>query len=589
MLLSVSSRAQLDPPRAPAVHRRIPHPELQVGATLGWTGAFGDVDDPIQGGLDDLVVSSIHYNFRDTATGQVWADLGAAYVFAGSQLPAHGFFPRLLPAPEYQVGMSFGQLDVEIGDVRGTAAAPMTGLVLVGAVLNHGEVADCPAGQVDHLGSVEMFDLTVSGSALRLLPPFEGGSCPPDARGFGEAIGVGDVDGDGTSDLVVGAPTSDGGYGRVYVFFGHAAFLSNPYLDWVGFKAPTDPQDPLLKPETFGVSLGLADLDGDGKSEIIVGAPGKARGGSDGHAYIYDGSVVSDPGSLAHYAVHDHTTAIPAQVLAPPPQLLPDTDFLAMGWQVFEVGDLAGTRYGLSDGRPEIAVHTEAGRWQDPAQMLGHVNRAGSLLVYVAWDAGDTIDDPLLHPFVKPDPIILYTPLVTHTFDEGGVLVQHIVHLPQDSARFGRAAAPVEWTAESGATFRGLLVGEPDADVYDFNDPEYPGTSPVEDAGRVFLFEAPLDQGQHHLIHALGELVLLEPSDGPDGSTVPPLAGMSEADMTPQPSAAFGSWISTGRYNPFAAGQQVMIAARNRLLIDAQMVPYAGAGQVYTYYAPSEP
>lgn len=93
---------------------------------------------------------------------------------------------------------------------------------------------------------------------------------PPDALDFGTAVAGGDVNGDGIGDLIVSAPTAtaDGraNIGRVFVYFGRATLGRNPDL------IITNP-DITEQDQGFGQSLAVADLDGDMRSDLIIGAP----------------------------------------------------------------------------------------------------------------------------------------------------------------------------------------------------------------------------------------------------------------------------------------------------------------------------
>jgi hypothetical protein len=78
-------------------------------------------------------------------------------------------------------------LDVAIGDLRGTGAAPQANLVCFGATLNAGDVPGCPPASPRLLGSVEIYDLTQTlvGQPLSLQPPLDGGQCHTQQMGFG--------------------------------------------------------------------------------------------------------------------------------------------------------------------------------------------------------------------------------------------------------------------------------------------------------------------------------------------------------------------------------------------------------------------
>jgi hypothetical protein len=91
---------------------------------------------------------------------------------------------------------------------------------------------------------------------------------------------VGDVNGDDTSDVIVGAPASLGiGPGRSYIYFGGASMDTVP--DVVLNGSITD--------STFGNDVSSAgDVDGDSISDVLVGAPSAGRG------YLYLGGVSMD-------------------------------------------------------------------------------------------------------------------------------------------------------------------------------------------------------------------------------------------------------------------------------------------------------
>ncbi|MCP4641637.1 MAG: hypothetical protein GY851_14435 [bacterium] len=98
-------------------------------------------------------------------------------------------------------------------------------------------------------------------------------------EGFGAAIAVGDHNGDGFPDLLVGAPgtlNSNLNYGVVWYYQGTGTKLGNnqPPTGLAREIVGSSFTGGLDKPDYFGLGLALGDWDGDLDDEIFVGAPG---------------------------------------------------------------------------------------------------------------------------------------------------------------------------------------------------------------------------------------------------------------------------------------------------------------------------
>jgi hypothetical protein len=105
--------------------------------------------------------------------------------------------------------------------------------------------------------------------------------------GFAVA-GAGDVDGDGLDDVLIGAHYAGSSVeGKVYLIYGHA--FPSSVITLSGEADVT--LSGVISSDWAGEQLAAGDVDGDGRSDLLISAPG-ADGGSINAGVVY---VVTDP------------------------------------------------------------------------------------------------------------------------------------------------------------------------------------------------------------------------------------------------------------------------------------------------------
>ncbi|MDH3786111.1 MAG: VCBS repeat-containing protein, partial [Acidobacteriota bacterium] len=244
--------------------------ESPLGMTLGddrfgaSVAAAGDIDGD---GFGDLIIGAPGYGQPESAEG-------AAALFLGSAV-----LPATTPAWLFegdQIDAAVGTSVAWAGDINGDGFAD----VVVGAPGYN----DLPVGE----GTAFAFYGGAGG--LASTPDWSFDSNQPDAGLGGSVASAGDVNGDGFSDVIVGAEGFDAATvdsGRSFVFHGSAAGLSvGP--DW--FRSPFQPQGSLGGLRSGRSVASAGDINGDGYADVIVGIPFGNANDSDGAVEAFYGS-----------------------------------------------------------------------------------------------------------------------------------------------------------------------------------------------------------------------------------------------------------------------------------------------------------
>ncbi len=184
---------------------------------------------------------------------------------------------ELVPGGRLQPRLAPNGSAIELHAAQGASALRYAGLHAFDAT-----GAACPARLTLESGRIEIrVDDAGATYPLTVDPVVSGGgSFDFGLAGteYGESVATaGDLNGDGRSDLVVGAPA---GAGRVFVYFG-------------GPSGPVTPAGLVITGTSTGGRFGASvspggDLNGDGYDDLLVGAPDWGAGGN-GAAFVFFG------------------------------------------------------------------------------------------------------------------------------------------------------------------------------------------------------------------------------------------------------------------------------------------------------------
>jgi hypothetical protein len=270
---------------------------------------------------------------------------GFVRIYSGGALTAPPALPIAIAtismgsAPAGFNGMGFGSALANVGDVDGDGVNDLA----IGA---HLATATLPG--TTGPGQVFVYSGASLAVAPTLLYTLTG---PVTGANFGASVaGIGDIDGDGAGDLVVGAPQDPGSAGN----YGDGSIQVYSGATGMSFAVKFEGTPGAFQHVGFSVA-GPGDIDLDGFGDILVGAPNVSNPGfpgqQDGQIYVLSGKQAAQGNVGILLSLNGYAGLYPGSGVNADSHL---------GYSVSAAGDLD------SDGVPDLLAGAPGDHFIDP-------------------------------------------------------------------------------------------------------------------------------------------------------------------------------------------------------------------------------
>ncbi|HVH18610.1 MAG TPA: PEP-CTERM sorting domain-containing protein [Myxococcota bacterium] len=291
--MSVSSASDLDGDGDDEIFSGAPDFDgpggVDAGAAFAWFGT------PVLGTAPDGTPANSNYSF-EVAAASAGAHVGASVTGAGD-VNADGFADLVIGAPEFNgtaPGTNNGRAWLVLGEAFGPADNSFD--EVYNGDFDQGRLGASvsTAGDINGDGRAE-FMIGEPGPGRSKLHIGRSSMLPMSEMVWDEVVAThgatvapaGDWNGDGFSDVAVGAPVSAPGSGSVRVYLGTGETLAGAHLAAAQMQG-------LVAGDALGLGMGYAgDINHDGCSDFVGGAPNYEGGQTDeGRVFVTYGSGV---------------------------------------------------------------------------------------------------------------------------------------------------------------------------------------------------------------------------------------------------------------------------------------------------------